>query len=569
MDFSNKDEVERGSDNVSNTLQGGDQSDDSSSGLHSDEENRFIQEHGFELIYDEDGVFLKCCPGAKKPDIDDCLDYLKRKGLQGTPEAQLRMLFNSGAEDLLKVAEACQENVLNEEINVKIIDRNMLAYVELFPADPQGELLTKDKIIEILHDRYNIQFGIDEEAIEKLLEDRTYFTPVRIAQGSEPIRGQDGALEYHFSLEQDNSKAFEVLDDGRINFRERDKIESVKAGQVLVTRTPAGDGTDGMDVLGKPIISTRGREVMLPFGKNVIISEDKLQLIAKVGGYIEIINGKIFISPTYIIRGDVDMKVGNVEYEGDVLITGNVNSGFTIKASGNITVNGVVEGAFLESGADVILKKGMQGADAGKIQAKGSLFAQFIHRSNVEVEDKICADIILHSKVKCEGDLEMTAKNGLLVGGTIDVGNCLVARTIGMESGVQTKIKLGISPKKRERYLEITETLNEIKSSIDRMDRALKSSSGKLTGPEVRMEITKKMLSLNKEHIALEKEHEDLEKLIESAKDGCVHVLDKVYPGTRINIGNALYNVNSEEKYVTYRNKGGLIETETCRYRVK
>lgn len=542
---------------------------DFESGIFLDDDDSFGRQHGYELLYDEDGVYLKNCPGVKKPDIADCLYYLKRKGISGVSDTQLHTFFGSGMESLLKVADAREENILNEEIQVKLADRNMEAYIELLPPEPGGERLTTDRIVELLHDRFKIEFGIDRKAIDELLAKRVYFSPVLVARGREAVRGQDGKLEYHFTLEKSSQKVFEIVQDGRVNFRDRNKIESVKAGQVLVTRTPAQAGTDGIDVFGKPIVAARGKEVALPFGKNVMVSEDKLQLIAKVSGYIEIINDKIMISPTYIIRGDVDMKSGNVEFDGDVLITGNVNSGFTVKASGSITINGVVEGAYLESGADMILKKGIQGADIGTIHAGGSLYAQFIHRANVEVEGNICADIILHSKIKCESEVELIAKNGLLVGGTVDVGNCLTARAIGMESGVQTKIKLGISPKKRERFLEIGEMLAEIKSNIERMDRALKSSTVNITGTEIRMEITKKMLALNKEQIALEKEHEELEKMIESAKDGCVHVLNKVYPGTRINIGSAFYNVNSEETYVTYRNKGGVIETEACRYRAK
>ena len=563
MNFSNNQELEQVTDYTENIEQ-------KAEGLNSPPaENKFGQDHGFELIYNEDGVFLKPFPGGKRPDIVDCMDFLKRKGLPSIPDTQLQTFFNSGSDNLLRITDAREETILDEEILVKLAEHNMEAYMELVPPDSKGELLDGDKVEEILRDRFHIEFGIDRQAIDALLNNRVYYMPALIARGREPVRGQDAKLEYHFTLEKSNQQVFEVESDGRINFRDRSKIESVKAGDVLVTRHPAGAGTDGSDVLGKPIIASRGKEVTLPFGKNVMISEDKLQLIAKVGGYIEIINDKIFISPTYIIRGDVDMKVGNVDFDGDVLITGNVNSGFTVKASGNITINGVVEGAFLESGGDIVLKKGIQGADMGKLHARGSLYAQFIHRANVDVEGKICADIILHSKIKCEGEMELTAKNGLLVGGSIDVGNSLVARNIGMESGVQTRIKLGISPRKRERYIEVGELLNDIRSNIERMDRALKSSTGKITGAEIRMEITKKMLTMKKEQLALEKEHEDLEKMIENAKEGCVHVLNKVYPGTRINIGSALYNVNSEETYVTYRNIGGSIETETCRYRTK
>ncbi len=563
------DEFQREPDSADQIMQDPIETVDPQSALTAEEDDKFAQEHGYRLVYGEDGVYLKTFPGGPRPNITDCLEYLKRKGILGVEDTHLQRFFNSGEEGLLSVGDAREEKILDEEILVKVIDRNMQAYMEILPGDSQGELLTKEKIIEDLNSRYGVQFGVDEQAIEKLLAEKAYYSPILIAQGREAVRGHDGSLQYHFTVEKDNIQVFEVEEDGRINFRDRSKIESVKQGQVLVTRTLAGEGTDGMDVLGKTIVAARGKEVVLPFGKNVVVSEDKLTLTAKVGGYVEITDGKIFVSPTYMIRGDIDMKVGNVDFDGDVLITGNVNAGFTVKASGSITINGVVEGAFLESGGDIILKKGIQGADSGTIRAKGNLFAQFIHRANVEVEGKICADIILHSKIKCESEVELTAKNGLLVGGNVDVGNCLAARTIGMESGVQTRIKLGISPKKRERCLEIGDMVNDLRSNIDRMDRALKSSASKITGPEIRLEITKKMLTMNKELIALEKEHAELERLIESAKDGCVHVLNKVYPGTRINIGSALYNVNTEETYVTYRNIGGYIETETCRYKAK
>lgn len=44
-------------------------------------------------------------------------------------------------------------------------------------------------------------------------------------------------------------------------------------------------------------------------------------------------------------------------------MTGNVTTGFAIKAEGDIIVNGVVEGATLVSGGNIVLKRGMQGMD--------------------------------------------------------------------------------------------------------------------------------------------------------------------------------------------------------------
>jgi uncharacterized protein (DUF342 family) len=151
----------------------------------------------------------------------------------------------------------------------------------------------------------------------------------------------------------------------------------------------------------------------------------------------------------------------------------------------------------------------------------------------------------------------------------MSVGKMLVARVIGAESGVSTKIKLGISPKKRERYFQIGEELEQIKSGIVRMDRALKSTVGQLTGLEIRMEVTRKMLALKKEQVDLERELHELETQILEAKDGNVHVLNKIYPGARISIGACIYEAKSEEIFVTYHVRDGFIASEPCRYKTK
>lgn len=521
----------------------------------------------FELAYNPDGVYIRITPGADAHDFDNCRNYLKRKGIP-FKEPDLAAAFKSADGRPVRIADACEERLLDDEILAMVSDQGMSASIILIPGEEGGKKLSRENIFEILKDQYKIVFGVDVAELDRILREGIYNVPVVVARGKEPVRGADGKLTYHFTIE-DRENTYKVEEDGRINFRDRSKIESVKEGDVLVSRTMAAPGEPGMDVLGKPIPAQKGKEIALPSGKNVAYSEDRLNLLAKISGHLDVINDKIFISPTYILHGDVDMKVGNIDFDGDVMITGNVGSEFVIKATGNITINGVVEAATIEAGGDVILKKGIQGADKGMIRARGSLYSLFIHRTDVEVERKVVADIILHSKIKCEGEVELTDKNGLLLGGNISAGRMLVARTIGAESGVSTKIKLGISPRKRERLFKIGEELEQIRSGVERMDRALKSTVGQLTGLEIRMEVTKKMFALKKQQVELEQELRDLEIQIAESKDGSVHVLNKVYPGTRISIGACIYEVKSEEVFVTYHVREGYISPEPCMYRAK
>ena len=65
---------------------------------------------------------------------------------------------------------------------------------------------------------------------------------------------------------------------------------------------------------------------------------------------------QLMVTPIYIIDGNVDNATGDIRFNGDVLVKGNVFANTTIRATGNITVEGHVEIATLHAGKNVILK---------------------------------------------------------------------------------------------------------------------------------------------------------------------------------------------------------------------
>ena len=107
--------------------------------------------------------------------------------------------------------------------------------------------------------------------------------------------------------------------------------------------------------INKPIVKDSGIDIFgnkidfLPInaffqvGNNIAISEDKLSLIANINGCLFIKSGVLHVDDVYQIRGDVDFHTGNIDFNGDVIIGGDVKSGFKIISKGNIYVNGTVE----------------------------------------------------------------------------------------------------------------------------------------------------------------------------------------------------------------------------------
>jgi uncharacterized protein (DUF342 family) len=218
------------------------------------------------------------------------------------------------------------------------------------------------------------------------------------------------------------------LDDGRVDYRELNLIESVEKGRILCSLLPPMPGKAGKTVTGQDIPALDGKPAVLPKGRNVEVSEDGQSLYAVIDGQVCYAEGKVNVFSVYEVRGDVDTTTGNISFLGNVVVKGNVLSGFSIEASGNVEIWGVVEGATIEAGGDIILKRGMQGMGKGYLKSGGDIIAKYIEYSTIEAKNEIKAEAIMHSKIKCGNKLELSGKKGLLVGGVAKVGKLISAR---------------------------------------------------------------------------------------------------------------------------------------------
>ena len=98
-----------------------------------------------------------------------------------------------------------------------------------------------------------------------------------------------------------------------------------------------------------------------PLGRNVHMAEDGATLIADINGLVTFIGGKINVEEIFTVPGDVDLKTGNVMFLGTVIVQGNVEDGFSVKASGNIEVRGSVGKCEIIAEGDIIIHQGVAG----------------------------------------------------------------------------------------------------------------------------------------------------------------------------------------------------------------
>ena len=128
----------------------------------------------------------------------------------------------------------------------------------------------------------------------------------------------------------------------------------VDEGTVIATRKPPVQGRDDRDVFGsaRPAKAVRSLESLL--GENTEIRGEEL-LATSPGRSVER-GSEINVLPVFAVEGDRDYSVENIDFAGDETVRGDVMPGFSINATGSVTVSGMSEHATIRAGGDLIVQ---------------------------------------------------------------------------------------------------------------------------------------------------------------------------------------------------------------------
>jgi uncharacterized protein (DUF342 family) len=145
-----------------------------------------------------------------------------------------------------------------------------------------------------------------------------------------------------------------------------------------------------------------------------------------------------------IIQGNVDSSFGNLDIEGDLIITGDIKSGVKIRTSGGVKVMGMVEDADIIAQGNVEIAKAFIGQGNGNIQAKGSVCVNSIRNQRIFAESEIrIAEEAFQAQLTCDEAIFIEKGKGILSGGTTRAGTYLHVNELGNAMGSKTLIYVG------------------------------------------------------------------------------------------------------------------------------
>ena len=503
----------------------------------------------FEIKFEEEGVMLKVSPPSgegEKVSYYEIKQKVNELKLEDVDWEDVQQKIDDPDDEWTKIAPRKPELDEDASAGVEIVEDGLKARLDYNPPFG-GEDYTVSDIEDLLQEA-GVVSGIKREKIQQIVECNEEQKGVVIAEGTEPEPGRDAELEYHFEFDQESVGT--EREDGSIDFFDRDLITNVEPGEVLVTKIEAEKGIPGEAVTGEVLEPPAPEDVKLPAGKNVEIKENKL--IADIEGQAVREGNKVSVTPVHKVQGDLDLDVGNIDFVGSVVITGDVQEGFSIKAEHNIEVKGKVFAAHLEAGGGVKIHQGFIGKDKGEIEAAEDVEIKFVENGSVRSEGSVkVTDAIMHSNIVASGDIIMGKGKGLIVGGNCRAAEEIEARVVGSSLATTTVLEAGIDPGLKEEITQLEEDLEDNRQNMTKAEKALnlleklKEQQGELPQDKEMMyyRLKKTRKNLQEERAKKEEKLEELKQRSKGSKRGKIKVKEKVHPGVTIVIGKSRYNV--------------------------
>ncbi|WP_066288964.1 DUF342 domain-containing protein [Bacillus sp. FJAT-29937] len=449
---------------------------------------------------------------------------------------------------------------MEEHYRILISKDRLTAKIDLV-SNVENDFSIEKNDIEQFLSKEKISFGFNEDVINQICENpQTLSYPSIIAEGIPPKNGVDAYL-----LNEVQEEKEEVRE--KFNFRKVLQIPSVSSGQPLASIVPPTPGTDGMNVFGTRIPAKNGKPLKIKPGKNVILNNSKFYSTSD--GQLSLTDKTISVNPVFEVNGDLDLKTGNVDFIGNVVINGNVPSGYEIRAGGDVRIFGLVEAAHIKAEGNIIISGGVTGGNKGMISSAGNVQAAYLNQANVQAShDVIIESSILHSKIRA--DSSILAKNAFVIGGLLTANKEIHVKEVGNHLFTKTELQacfdISLANKEKELHVERAKLHDNLVklSNIERKLLEIAKLTGKLSQEQKKVILKQRS---TKQHIVgqiknVEEELRQLEEALNERLDSSIYIYETVYPNTTLRFGKYAIQLQHKQSTARYSLQGGEIMSE-------
>ena len=357
-----------------------------------------------------------------------------------------------------------------------------------------------------------------------------------------------------------------ILEDGSVDYSEYGDVPTVEEGQKVVIYHPAIPSEDGVSVRGETIIAKKGKELARLNGRGFIYDNEKKEYYAKYDGKITYRDDRLQIESELIIEGDVSFTTGDVTFQNDIHVRGNVLTGVkVISERGSIIVDGYVESAVLKAKKDIVLKNGMQGNGKGYLEAGGNVTGKFFEQVQIKAVNDINANAIMNSDIECGQDVIVSGKYGIIIGGKVSATRYIHATIIGNMSEVKTTISAGVDgdlfaklTKCEQDMSAVNGELAKITNVLGQIQILMEKSDRKDLGDK-KMALMRTKIEKDTKLSELTKKKQDIVEKMGKANLAKVTIEKVIYPGNVVVINGVRAVVTEEEHHVEYARRGAGI----------
>lgn len=434
------------------------------------------------------------------------------------------------------------------------------AFLMMKPPVTGHTTVTLKEIIDALASK-GVRYEIDEMAIEQMIVNENFNNQICVSSWRPPVDGKNGSIKYRFPSEI--NLVPQIDENGTVDYKNMGYVRFVKKGTVIADITLPVPGECGYDVRGVPVRQYMGKAAAFSVGENVEVSEDGLTLVATEDGHLEFRSGCFNVFTTVTVNQNVDASTGNITFSGDIVIKGDIDEGFKVSSTHNITVTGCANGAELEAGGDIEVRNGLMNA---KVTAHGSVKSKFCEYTKITADGDVVSPVFVVCTVYAGGTL--TASKTLSGGKYTCIGGGTVG-SVGTKTYAKTEVSVGDNSMLSEEKTELLKTLEELDRQVLQCTQIVeflnaKKKELKKIPPEreeQRGKAIKTKYTLLSEKKRMQERIDEIDERLAVKQFLKFDCRGEAFPGTKVIISGVSYTVNDEMRRVSFHlNDAGEVE---------